>query len=92
MWLETSILSTGLGRREEPSVLLMTQTITIKCPRTHATTKIGHKKPHRWAWQGVQLTKNKTHTQLIQASGGDYSNVDAKVHRRLASTASCDIR
>ena len=50
---------------EEPSVLLMTQTITIKCPRTHATTKIGHKKPHRWAWQGVQLTKNKTHTQLI---------------------------
>ena len=50
--------------REKPSVLLMTQTITIKCPRTHATTKIGHEKPHRWAWQGIQLTK-KQNTQLI---------------------------
>ena len=50
-------------REREPSVLLMTQTITIKCPRTHATTKIGHEKPHRWAWQGVQLTKKQnTHT------------------------------
>ena len=59
-------------RGEEPSVLLMTQTITIKCPRTHATTKIGH----------------KSFTPLVFSASGGMGHEASVFYKRLASLLS----